>query len=596
MTPLMPWGLVALAAVPAVIAIHLYRRRLRERRVAGLFLFGADDLIADAGRVRTRLLRSPSLWCEITAALLLSALLAGLSWGDDARRAHVVLVLDDSASMQALDGNEDGAARARRAAAEIAAEAGRDALATVVVTGERPELLFGPRGAATLVADALGAWVPRKPRHDPSRALALALEIAGPADRVVLVTDEPTAAVPPRVETRGVGVATINDALLDVRRLRRSATEETVLADVGAFGGGPRRTTVRLLSGEDAATAVVLGEESIELTPGKIARATFRGPRSNEAWRVVLPPDALRIDDEAPLLPEPRRPVRFADLLPSETSALLRLGRALGALDDVERAPVPADADLVFAAAPGRVEGGRTEVVVRPAGETRSDWIGPFLFDRRHPITSGLSLQGVVWSAGDDAVAGSPLVSAGDAVLLAEERASDGVRLLLNLDASRSNLPQAPDWPVLIANLADRVRRTLPGAVAINVRVGEEMTWRRRGAAVDAASYRLTTPDGRALEGRGIGVLGFVGDRPGVYRLHQAENEIGRFAVRFADARESDLSSLSSRRAPAATPPRAEDDAPGERGGGRDERRLLGLLLLVAVVADWIFLRRGGAA
>src|SRR6185436_2604967 len=66
---LAPLGLLALVALPAVVILHLYRRRLRQRRVAGLFLFRADELMASAGRHRTRLLRSLSLLLELLAAL-----------------------------------------------------------------------------------------------------------------------------------------------------------------------------------------------------------------------------------------------------------------------------------------------------------------------------------------------------------------------------------------------------------------------------------------------------------------------------------------------------------------------------------------------
>ena len=33
-----PWGLLALLAIPGIIAIHLFRRRFPVRPVAGLFL------------------------------------------------------------------------------------------------------------------------------------------------------------------------------------------------------------------------------------------------------------------------------------------------------------------------------------------------------------------------------------------------------------------------------------------------------------------------------------------------------------------------------------------------------------------------------
>jgi hypothetical protein len=38
-----PLGLLALLALPAVVALHLYRRRFELRRVSALFLWRVDD-------------------------------------------------------------------------------------------------------------------------------------------------------------------------------------------------------------------------------------------------------------------------------------------------------------------------------------------------------------------------------------------------------------------------------------------------------------------------------------------------------------------------------------------------------------------------
>ncbi len=596
MSFLNPLGLLALAAVPAVLALHFFRRRLRERRAAGLFLFGAENLPADAGRTRTTLLRTPSLWLELFAAAALGLLCGGLSLDADSRREHLVVVLDDSASMQAVRSGVSAADRARQAIERLIAESGRDLVVTLVLTADRPELLFGPRGAAPLVDDPLRTWLPRRPRHDPARALSLALEMADPADRIVFVTDEPPSETPARVAVIGVGAAAPNDAILSARRLRKSATEETVLVDVAALGGGPRRSSVRLLSGDSAAVALTIAETALDLEPGKIGRAAFTVARSEEAWRVALAGDALAIDDDAVLLSEPRRPVRIATLLSEEANADLRFDRAFAALEDVKRTGNPRDADLVFASGPSKLERGVVECVVETPGDARDDWVGPFLFDRRHPLTNGLSLQGVVWSAATESPPGRALVLAGDRALLTEEDVALGTRLRLNLDPRRSNLPNAPDWPVFLANLVDRTRRGLPGPVAVNVRVGEELVWRLRGGVLDPARYTLKTPDGRVVEGRGLRSIGFQAETGGIHRLERDQVEIARFAVRFADARESDLTGLSSRSSPAAEPPRAADDRPGQNGAGRTERRWLALVVLLALMVDWFLLRRGGSA
>ena len=72
-----PLGLLALLAIPTVAALHLFRRRFRPRRVSAVFLWNLEDRTPLAGRTRERLLRSPSLWLELLAALALALALAG---------------------------------------------------------------------------------------------------------------------------------------------------------------------------------------------------------------------------------------------------------------------------------------------------------------------------------------------------------------------------------------------------------------------------------------------------------------------------------------------------------------------------------------
>jgi hypothetical protein len=96
-----PLGLLALLAVPAIVALHFFRRRFQPRVVSALFLWGAPDPTPMSGRKRERLRVSGSLLCEIAAALCAAFFLAGPRGcaGESAR--HLVVVLDGSASMGA---------------------------------------------------------------------------------------------------------------------------------------------------------------------------------------------------------------------------------------------------------------------------------------------------------------------------------------------------------------------------------------------------------------------------------------------------------------------------------------------------------------
>ena len=80
-----PLGLLALLAIPAIVAIHLFRRRFPARPVAGLFLWGVVRQTPEGGGRVTRLPITRSLILECLAALALALILRE---GDGERVGH----------------------------------------------------------------------------------------------------------------------------------------------------------------------------------------------------------------------------------------------------------------------------------------------------------------------------------------------------------------------------------------------------------------------------------------------------------------------------------------------------------------------------
>ena len=97
-----PWGLLALLGIPAVVVIHLLRRKSRRVVVSTLFLLERALPSSEGGR-RFRLLQnSLPLWVQIFAVIALAWLLARPRWIDSQSTQTVVAVFDTSASMEAF--------------------------------------------------------------------------------------------------------------------------------------------------------------------------------------------------------------------------------------------------------------------------------------------------------------------------------------------------------------------------------------------------------------------------------------------------------------------------------------------------------------
>jgi len=577
--PLALWWLLA---VPAVVGLHLFRRRLVERRVAATFLFAGDRLVASSGRKRTRLLNTPSLWLECVAAAALALWLAGPSFGAVTAR-HVVVVLDDSASMGANDG-----AAGRQAVRERLDRLGRGERVTFVRTGPRPEVLADtaerPAGR-----DGLARWKPAKSSHDPLPALDLARELAGANGDVLFVTD---AAPPPGcgdVDVVAVGDARANAAILSVRRAPRGDGEE-LFVRVGGFGA--LSSTTLTVDGDGRE----LARENVEFRDG-LADLAFVLPPGLGMLRLRLAPDALPIDDEAFVAPEPQRTAAVANLLPDELQQRLQMPRVFGALPGLRAVTDPRDAQVVIATEPGLLLPGQTEVVfATPANDAERDgWRGPFVIDRAEPLLAGVQLQGVAWVAPRGALPGRVLVAAGNQPLVTEETLDVGRRLRIAIDPTAGNVVRSPDWPVLWSNVIEAARRSAPGLVDANVVVGGEVRWRRSLVAGRGdATITFVAPDGTRTVGKGLRTVGVIADRPGLWRVFgDGERELGVVAARFLDPVESDLRGCVT-----GTWPRSVVPDRAAEGAGADvhvERLVLALLVLALVLLDWWWLSRGAS-
>jgi hypothetical protein len=595
--------------LPAIVALHLFRRRFAPRRVSALFLWQAVDRTPVAGRERQPLRASASLFCELLAAAALAFALAGPRPGST-RTEHLVIVLDGSASMAAA---VDGGTVRGRAIEEVERrldELGADGRVSLIVSGERPALLAGPTAYAREAGDALARFEPRAPFHDLTPAVALGLELSG-GRRVVVVTDRfDPPAFPREVELVAVGASTRNFAFVHAVRTRErslatGAPVERVFLSVAHWGDSDGRTTLALVAGERT-----LQTKEVELGPGEKASFAFELPEGAPLVEARLGGDALAIDDRAWLAPVPPRTLALATDLDARTLAWLGLADPRGAEGNFDRwlevVPDARAADSIETAHLALVDssagvssssalpgGSATGLIAldRPQGDAH-DWIGPFLIEKRHRAFEGVTLEGVVWSARDgEPLVGSPLVSAGNLPLLTE--AAVGARTVwrLRLDPERATLARSPDWPILLANLAEVRRAALPGLARVNVALGESVVY-RAGAELAAAReartpYVLVAPDGerREIPPRAEFVLDGLA-QVGVWELTLGAQTVGRLAVSFVDPRESDLRARSSGRRPAEV----SADAP-EVDFGWPELALVALALALVLLDFWVLAR-----
>jgi len=595
-----PLGLLALVAVPAIVALHLFRRRFRPRVVSALFLWADEDRTPISGRKRDRLRATTSLFCEILAAILLALLIAGPRGCAGSTGEHLVVALDGSASMEAR--GSDGRS-AREDAAELVATRIRDlprgSRVTLVASGPRPRTIAGPAAFPEEALGALLTWRPTAASHDFAPALALCLQLAGDG-RVLAVTDRHSPGESPvGVEVHAVGEALDNWAIASATRTSgrvEGERRERVFVTVASYSTVARTADLRVL---DESGREIGARRPISLQPGAREGIALDLPLNCGPVEVRLDADALAIDDTAFLSPRPPRVVGIASGLDDETRRALGLdgredailARWLELVDEAVLAPDPTTAHVWIGREPS-VGSTAWSLVIGPGrfDGTRKDFVGPFLAERRQPLLEGTTLEGLVWSADPEMrLAGTPLVSAGNLMLLTEDR--DGPRriLALNFDPFRSSLQRSPDWPILLANFVEERRRELPGAVATNLVVGATFAWRATlSADDDGAPFVLRGPGPRREHPARDVVLFDEVDTPGFHRLERRGTTLATAGVSFQDASESDLRTRSSGTHASEAP-----NAAGTEGSSRLDLALL-LAIAALALADWYVLARLG--
>src|SRR5437773_6911016 len=179
-----PWMLAGLAAIGLPILIH-FLTRARPRRIAYppyKFLVEACAGQQAVHRLRTIILLTVRALAVLTLVLLFARPFlkpTGVTASADASK-RVVLVLDASLSMRAVQGGVPLFARAQAEAAEVlrALESGSEA--TVILAGASPRALLPAlsRNIPALHEDLIKAQ-PTFEQGDPSGALALAKKLLG---------------------------------------------------------------------------------------------------------------------------------------------------------------------------------------------------------------------------------------------------------------------------------------------------------------------------------------------------------------------------------------------------------------------------------
>ncbi|MBQ6470378.1 MAG: VWA domain-containing protein, partial [Victivallales bacterium] len=380
-----PWQLLQGVAVLLLLLLYLWRRRSRRLKVAALFLWPEESLSHSSGR-RFRLLAPPvRFWLEALAILALAVAAATPFWVRRAALPPLVVVLDNSFSLQAKQANGQTAqSNLKTRIQRLLAQRGQRQI-RFILAGAEPALL----PPEISLKEVFERWECMAGGADLSAAIALAHQSVPGSQTLVCTDHTPKQSLSSDVGWECQGTPQDNLAIVNLRR-----SGAAILVEVGNFSGQDRQAELECSLGTS---------QSLNLPANQTihCRLPLSGAASNQAVSVLLrhAGDALPLDDKGVLLPASRPPLTcwLSPALPPASRQALQ--RALEANPDCLLRPEAANCELLCGDSTlpaGAYHRLLWHTASRPVLST------PLPADSTHPLHQGLSWKNILWPAQPD--------------------------------------------------------------------------------------------------------------------------------------------------------------------------------------------------
>ncbi len=533
---ILPAGLLA---VGCLIAIYILHKKSTIISVSSLMLWQDKGIPPESGKNISRILTPLLFFIELFILLLLIIAAADpLIRSSDSM--SIVAVLDDSYSM--LANNAAPRESAKKDLRNLLEEADNFKL-RLIIAGKKPYIIDKPvRKIAELDKTLQNFWECRSPSTDINRALTLAGDIAGDTARILVLTDRKIERLSSKgqIEFWAYGTDYSNTAFINAGRKRIDGVDRcfTVISN---FSDKIIETVLSVKTTDDSQTVL---SKSIELGPLQKERITFTAPEGKTV-KAEIEEDSLEIDNRILLVPDYEETIRLKIDFSSK-SLKGAVSRAIDAIPGTKVTDV--DPHIIFS------DRHRQKV----NKNTRNGWavkfieeknpvsyIGPYILDRSHPITNGLSLKGVIWSRHRPAGApGVPVIAAGNVPLIIDKKINSGLHeIIIYLNQRYSNLTESPNWPILFWNIVQWRRTAVSGMARSNVLIGMDAIFNVEG---DVEKVVFINPDNEKnyLTVKDNSVS-FNPSLPGIYQI-EIKNKKYLIAANSMDSIESDLSKAES--------------------------------------------------
>lgn len=517
MSFLNPLGLLGLFGIPVVIGLHLHLERNRRVLVSSMFLWKFLD--AKFQGQKPKFVRFTwLLFFDLALVILFSLALAqpqlklpALGGG----AVQKIILLDDSLSMLARDGEPDRFALGQDVAVGLIEDSRRRDEVVVITVGGAAEVVGSTLDGAGKreIVQAVRDLSPAGYGVDLRNGLAAA-QLYAASDLPVEVTVITDAAYPQvdlsdfpfAITWAFIGFQVNNQAVLGISLEPQADGAVRLFCRLENYSSQQADRDVEIwVNGE------VYRQERVSLLPDGVIPLALSLPGSTTQVEVrLLGEDTFPEDDRAVAALVDTSPVQVA--LVSNNPG--ELGRAVSAVSDAQLtvyAPGDVLPDIIYdlvlfrGVVPQQWPQGTVAVFDPPKtndlfslGEERL--IQSPLRQEDHPVLQGVQLERVRWDSAADFSGVTPagqaglemvntLVADGDQPLLMEMNYADGKKLIFLPNLGAGNFTKDPAFPILIGNLVAYSREIAPQEAYL---LGDELVI---PAGILSQEASLTAPD-----------------------------------------------------------------------------------------------------
>lgn len=605
--------------IPAIVILYLLKRKVEDRVVPSTLLWQRTMQNWEAVRPWERLRRNLLLFLQLLAALLLVLALMRLAIPTQGiADQHTILVVENSGSMLATEGEGTRFDRAVHAATQLVEKLGSGQVMTLIEAGRQPRVLLAQSGDRDAILQAIRSITPQMGSTDTSAALSLAGAIAaneagsgvvwlgdGRSERL---SDTSTPTVfPGPFRFMQMGLFRENSAIgVFVTQPGKSGVEGLLRID--NQGTQPSSGKVMVYNGENQ----LLDSEEFSVAAGSSQTLSFSSLPQAPVYRARIEPeqDGLIQDNERWSVPFAAGVGKAVLVSPQGNRFLHQALQTVGRLDVETQQHMPdqttqaRDIWVFDGVLPEQLPEGNILLI---APERATSWLPykgvaeleqqPQTVVPDDPLMKYVDWRDVhVAKAAvlDEMPGMKTLVRAGNRDLIKAGMMEGRRVVIVAFDLHQSDLPLRPAFPIFMQNSISWLSPTQASPIG-QASVGEVLNVPLTPGGTQRS---LVYPDGhkQVIEAQGTSWLFQVPDQIGLYRLdEQLESGLQSryFAVHLSE-QESDITPrFIAVGASGGQPAEGDGTTAPEPLGSRELTNWLVALALLVVFVEWRVYQRG---